>query len=312
VTEVAALADGFLAAASDAARFATEEWRGGASPLSEHTRRWLASHCDLEHPERYFLHEQSLAVLGFPWWLEESLRGTVDAEFQRDLMVSTINAYFFTRMLDDIMDGHAIERAAMPALYPLHMRFVRPYQKHFEHGGAFWSEFERILMVTVEAVSGEASLAAVSAEDFLRFSARKQAAAAIPMAAVCARHGRPEMLEPWENVLTSFARWHQMRDDVMDWKSDLEAGQPTWLLTEAERRRDAGEPVAAWMGRAGFRWARGVMDGWIAETLEAASGLQSPALMAYLQQRNELFSRQIGRMISTADAFAGLLAMDRL
>jgi hypothetical protein len=306
------LPDEFLTVVCNAARLAVADWECGSSPLSEHTRRWLATHCDLVQPENYFLHEQSLAILGLPWWLEESLRGRVDAEFQADLMFSTINAYFFTRMLDDIMDGHAIERATMPALYPFHTRFVRPYQKYFEHGSAFWGEFERILMLTVEAVSGEASLAAVTAEHFLCFSARKQAAAAIPMAAVCARYGRPEMLAPWESVLTSFARWHQMRDDVMDWKSDLEAGQPTWLLTEAELRRGAGEPVAAWMGREGYRWARGVMEGWIAETLEAAHELQSPALIGYLNRRNQHFSRQIGRMIATAEAFAGLLAMDRL
>jgi len=132
------------------------------------------------------------------------------------------------------------------------------------------------------------------------------------MAAVCVHYGRLDMLAPWESVLTSFARWHQMRDDIMDWSSDMQAGQPTWLLTEAARRRRGGESVAAWMGREGFRWARTVMDHGINETLQAASGLKSQALMFYLEQRNELFSQQIGNMIATADAFAGLLEMDKL
>jgi hypothetical protein len=227
-------------------------------------------------------------------------------------MFSTINAYYFTRMLDDIMDGHAIERAAMPALYPFHMRFVRPYQKYFDYKSAFWNEFERILMITVEAVAGEASLGEITAEDFIRFSARKPAAAVIPMAAVCVHYGRPDMVAPWESVLTSFARWHQMHDDVMDWSSDMQGGQPTWLLTEAARQRNGGESIAAWMGREGFRWARSVMDRRISETLEAASELKSQPLMSYLEQRNELFSQRIGNMIATADAFAGLLEMDRL
>lgn len=302
----------FLTAARSAAQLAVKELGSGDSPLSAHTRRWLAIHCDLNHPENYFLHSQSLAILGFPWWLEESLCGAADPDFQADLMFSTINAYYFTRMLDDIMDGHAIERAAMPALYPFHMRFVRPYQKYFDYRSAFWREFERILMITVEAVAGEASLGEITAEDFIRFSARKQAAAAIPMAAVCAHYGRLDVLAPWESVLTSFARWHQMRDDIMDWNSDMQAGQPTWLLTEAARRRNSDESVAAWMGREGFRWAKTVMDERINETLKAASGLKSQALMLYFEQRNELFSQQIDNMIATADAFAGLLEMDQL
>jgi hypothetical protein len=311
VTEVA-WPNNFLSAARKAAQLATEELGSGASPLSEHTRRWLATRCDLSHPENYFLHSQSLAILGFPWWLEESLRGTVDRSFQADLMFSSINAYYFTRMLDDIMDGHAIDRAAMPALYPFHLRFVRPYHKYFDYCSAFWREFERILMITVEAVAGEASLEEITTDDFIRFSARKPAAAVIPMAAVCVHYSRLDMLAPWESVLTTFARWHQMRDDVMDWNSDMQAGHPTWLLTEAAQRRKGGESVAAWMGREGFRWARTVMDHRINETLEAASGLKSPALMSYLEQRNELFSKQIGNMISTADAFAGLLEMDQV
>jgi hypothetical protein len=227
-------------------------------------------------------------------------------------MFSTINAYYFTRMLDDIMDGHAIERAAMPALYPFHTRFVRPYQKYFDYNSAFWSQFERILMITVEAVAGEASLEEITADDFIRFSARKPAAAVIPMAAVCIHHGRLDLLAPWEGVLTSFARWHQMHDDVMDWNSDMQAGQPTWLLTEAARQRKSGEPVFTWMGREGFRWAKSVMDRRIDETLAAASGLKSQPLMAYLENRNELFSQWIGNMIAMADGFAGLLEMDRL
>ena len=311
LTEVAWPAD-FRAAARNAAQLATEELGSGASPLSAHTRRWLATRCDLSHPENYFLHSQSLAILGFPWWLEESLCGAVDPHFQADLMFSTINAYYFTRMLDDIMDGHAIDRVAMPALYPFHMRFVRPYQKYFDYCSAFWREFERILMITVEAVAGEASLEEITADHFIRFSARKPAAAVIPMAAVCVRYDRLDLLAPWESVFTSFARWHQMRDDVVDWNIDVEAGHPTWLSTEAARRRKSGESVAAWMGREGFRWARTVMDHRINETLDAASGLKSQALTSYLEQCNELFSKQIGNMIARADAFAGLLAMDQV
>jgi hypothetical protein len=244
--------------------------------------------------------------------LELSLRGTVDVDFQMDLMVSSINGYYFTRMLDDIMDDHPVDRAAMPALHRFHTSFIRPYQRYFGSDSPFWEYFERSLMVTVEAAAAEAGLTNVTGEDFLRISARKPAAAVIPLAAVCVRCYRADRLGSWEDIFHSFARWHQMRDDFLDWSADHKAGHPSWILTEAARRRENGEGIPAWMAREGFAWIKAVMAEWMDETLHAAAALNSPELLRYLNERNLQFCRHIDNTIAQAAVYRQLLGLESL
>jgi hypothetical protein len=300
----------FLMTANRAAQIAISNLSSGSSLLSEQALKWLGTRCDLSEPGTYFTRAQSLPILAFPWWLEQSIHCSVDAEFQSDLMYSSINGYYFTRMLDDIMDGHDIERAVMPALYPLHMRFMSPYLKYFSSRNAFWDHFERILMITVDAVAGESTLKDLTEDDFVQFSARKPAAAVIPMAAVCSYYGRLDLLHPWENMFMSLGKWHQMSDDLRDWSSDYKSGNCTWLLAEAGRRRGDGESVPAWMGREGFEWVKAVIEKLMEDTMQAASALNSPGLVLYLQRRSELFSRQIHNMMATAAAYQELLQID--
>lgn len=261
---------------------------------------------DVARPADYFTQLQSLPLLALPWWLEESFRASADSGFQADLIYATINFYYFTRILDDLMDGHAIQAAALPAMHPFHCRFIRPYFRYFDAQSAFWTHFDRLLAITVQTAAEETVLRHIGPEDFLRVSARKTAAAMIPAAAVCVRYGRMDLLGAWENMFALFGRWHQMRDDLLDWSDDAKSGAATWLLTEAERRRRQNEPLAAWMGREGLVWVRSVMRAWMDDTLAAASGLQSEKLTAYLRLRDEEFTGQIDKMIAVAEAFRGL------
>jgi hypothetical protein len=300
----------FPAAAERAARRALSDLSSRSPVLGQRTSQWLALRCDPQHPELYFTHAQGVPALALPWWLEDCIRGNVDTEFQTDLMYSTVSGYYFIRMLDDVMDGHEVDRVALPALHPFHFQFAKTYHKHFPASHAFWNDFERILMTTAEAVSVEATLEDLHESDFLEVSARKPAAVAIPMAAVCFRYGRPDLLPAWEKFFTLFARWHQMRDDLLDWSSDGEPGCRTWLLCEGDRRRTADESVAMWMGREGFRWVKTVMDGWMEEASTAAEALNSPALVNYLQMRRDSFSAYIESLLQTADLSRKLLSLD--
>lgn len=266
----------------------------------------MGTRFDVSRPADYFTQLQSLPLLALPWWLEESFRGAVDSGFQADLIYATINFYYFTRILDDLMDGHAIGAAALPSMHPFHCRFMRSYFRYFGADSVFWGHFDRLLAITVETAAAEAVAREIDREDFLRVSARKTAAAMIPAAAVCARYDRTDLLEPWESLFAMFGRWHQMRDDLLDWSEDAKSGSATWLLTEAERRRGETEPVAAWMGREGLVWVKSVMRAWMDETLAAAAGLGSEKLTTYLVLRDEEFTGQIDRMIGVAEAFRGL------
>jgi hypothetical protein len=297
----------FQEAAESAAARAIAALSANPSALADETLRWMGTRFDVLRPADYFTQPQSLPLLALPWWLEESFRGSVDSGFQADLIYATINFYYFTRILDDLMDGHAIRAAALPAMHPLHCSFMRPYFRYFGADSVFWGHFDRLLAVTVETASAEAVVCEIGAEDFLRVSARKTAAAMIPAAAVCARYDRIDLLGAWEEMFALFGRWHQMRDDLLDWSEDAKSSSATWLLTEAARRRGPNEPIAAWMGREGLVWVKSVMRAWMDETLAAAAALCSEKLTTYLRLRDEEFTEQIDKMIAVAEAFRGLL-----
>lgn len=282
------------------------------SPLAARTLAWLGKRCDLLNPAAYFTQTQSLPLLAFPWWLEESIHAPVEVEFQLDLMYSMVNLYYFTRMLDDVMDGHEIEPALLPALHPFHVRFMSRYHRHFGPESPFWREFDRLLAITVETTATEATLSEFTAGDFLNSTALKATAAAIPIAAVCVRFDRLDLLRPWESMFSLFAKWHLMRDDLLDWGADAKAGNPTWLLSEAQRRRSDGESLAEWMGREGFAWVKAIQKTWLDETIAAAAVLNSPGLLNYLQERERLFSLEIDSMIAMAEACQALRKVDAL
>lgn len=279
----------------------------GETALAGETLRWIARRCDAAQLERYVAHPEAMPLLALPWWLEKSLRGEADAEFQACLMTSSVHGYFFIRMLDDLMDGHEIDRACLPALHLFSFRFQSNYFRYFPSGDPFWDFFERNLAATAEAVSADFRLQQVSAADFLAITARKSAAALIPVAAVCCRYGRLDLMPKWEEFLTLFSRWHQMRDDIVDWSEDFESGHATWILGEALARKAHDETVPVWMGRNGLAWGAEVMTGWMREIKAVASGLNSPELTVYLEAREATFARQMSAKIRLAALFESLL-----
>jgi hypothetical protein len=301
---------GFLVCAERAARQSLNHLGNYSPLLAKHISPWLATRCDILHPESYFTAPAATPILALPWWLELRIRGEIDAAFQTDLMYSSINAYYFVRLLDDIMDGHGFDRAALPALHPFHFWFSSTYAKYFPPDHPFWREFERMLMTTAEAVTVDSTLVNIQEADFLRASARKFAAGAIPIAAVSFHYERAELLPAWENFFELFARWQQTRDDVLDWSGDLDAGRRSWLLCEAERRRVEDEGIAEWMGREGFQWANSVLERCMEEALTAAAGLDSPELVAYLNLRRDSFSRHMNFILETAAACSKLLQLE--
>ena len=300
----------FLAAAGEAVRRAISDLGHRSPVLVEQMSKWLSLRCDLSRLEDYFIRPQSLPILALPWWLENTIQREIDIEFQVDLMYSSISGYYFARMLDDVMDGHQVHRPAVPVLGPLHTQFLSPYFKYFQYSDPFWTEFERNLMATAEASAVETTLETIDEAEFLKVSAQKTAAGVIPMVAVCFRYCRPDLLAPWEGLFARLARWHQMRDDVLDWSSDHELHNRTWLLSEAERRRADHESVPEWMGREGFKWAQNILECLIREAITMAEGLGSPEVILYLKLRQEGFACYTDSLVATATAFSKLLQMD--
>ncbi|NLF13346.1 MAG: hypothetical protein GX597_16300 [Anaerolineaceae bacterium] len=240
-------------------------------------------------PAERFKHPESFPMLLLPWWLESALRPAPDPSFQEDLVFSTLNGYLFIRLIDNVMDGHStVEPGLLPALALFHTGFEAPYHRTFEPGHAFWPIFRSVWFASADATVEDASSTHIGHEAFVRVAARKTCAVKIPLAAVCYRCGRPDLMAPWWQFVDVFGCWHQMLNDLFDWRRDMEHETRTYFLSEAGRQRNPGESVAGWVMREGFCWGMGRLHGWMAELQALAATLGSPALATYLQRRRAM------------------------
>ena len=260
--------------------------RVAAPSLSGHARTWVQSLSPGSPPEAYFTHPKAFPTLLLPWWLENQLHGTPSAPFHGEVVYSTVNGYYFVRLIDDLMDR---ERPLAPALLPslifFHTEFLRTYQRYFPDGHPFWETFVSVSYASAEAASRDASLKTVDRAHFLDVSARKIGGAKVPLAAVCHRYGRPDLLEPWSGFVDLLGRWHQMLNDVLGWRRDLDEGRATYFLFEAASRADPDGSISEWVISDGLAWALDQLETWADELLSAAEDLASPPIVAYVKDR---------------------------
>ena len=138
----------------------------------------------------------------------------------------------------------------------------------------------------------DASLTDIDETQFRQVAAKKVCAGKIPLAAVCCRYERPELIEPWAHFFDLLGCWHQMFNDLFDWHMDLERQNRTYFLSEAERRKNPDEPIAVWVIREGFEWGIETLQTWMVELRAMAPQLQNPNLAAYLNQREVMLLEQ--------------------
>ena len=139
-----------------------------------------------EGPANYFKHTLSFPMLLLPWWAEKTIRPRPDTAFQADIVHSTINGYYFIRLIDNLMDGHAtVEMDLLPALGYFHTQFQAAYQWHFEHDHPFWEFFKTAWFHSAAVTMKDSSLTDLDQDQFVQVAARKTYAARIPLAAVC-------------------------------------------------------------------------------------------------------------------------------
>src|ERR687886_2061201 len=75
--------------------------------MASHVLAWMQRLAGSRPLEAYFLHPDAFPMLLLPWWVEETLPGDPDIDFQADLIFSTINIYYAIRLIDNVMDGDA-------------------------------------------------------------------------------------------------------------------------------------------------------------------------------------------------------------
>lgn len=280
-------------------------FRTGAPVLSVPALAWTRTLSGGAPAERYFTHPEAFPMLLLPWWLEECIRGGPNRRLQAELVYSTMSGYYFVRMIDDLMDGERPpEAAVLPALYVFHTEFVRSYQGLFGFADEFWDALAATWLDSAEMASRDAINGAATRAQFIETSARKVVAARVPLAAVCHRHGRTDLLEPWYRFVDLFGRWHQMHNDISGWQIDLEHGRRTYFLSRAPTRPRSA--VGAWFVKEGLAGGFDELDGWMSECVAAASELGSPPLTAYLASRRDRVVAQRDEMMRSLQPLLSL------
>jgi hypothetical protein len=246
-----------------------------------------------------------------PWWLETRIRPTPDVVFQAQLVESSVHAYYFVRMIDNVMDGHGgEERRLLPLLGIFHTTFHRAYARLFPPEDPFWNHFDRHWSGVSEAAIRETRLTRLSLDDFQQIAARKTTGLKIPLAAVCCRYDRPDLLDSWCAFYDAFAAWQQMVDDTLDCMRDLRHGTPSFFLSEGERQKNPGESITAWVVRRGFAWGTDRASAMMTDLRTDAGRLGSPELVRFLEYRDAEIRahaaelrRQLQALATAVDAF---------
>ncbi len=261
--------------------------------LAPHLEEWLQRLAGGRSPISYFTHPLAFPSLALPWWLEKTLHPSPDAVFQSELVYSTINGYYYIRLLDNIMDGHRTnEVQLLPAAGFFHAQFQRAYQRYFEDQHPFWDFFTTTWFHAAEVTWQDAVFTDIDLAQFRHVSGQKVSAGKIPLAAVCLRYQRTDLLEKWLRFFEHLGNWSQFSNDVFDWNKDLKYQTQTYFLAEARRRQHADETIAQWVIREGFAWACAQLEEWMQDLRRLSGDLGSPDVAAFLDRRAALLAQQ--------------------
>jgi hypothetical protein len=280
--------------------------------LAQQVLGWLEAMRGEIPPEEVYKHPLSYPMLLFPWWVEKSLRQAPDPAWQTDLVYSTVNGYYAIRMIDNLMDGHTtVELQILPLLNFFYTEFQRPYQRHFAPEHPFWDYFAATWFASAEVTIVDARAETIDRDHFAQVTAQKTCAVKIPIAAVCYRYERPDLIAPWAQLVNLFGCWHQMYNDLSDWLKDLELQTRTYFLSEARRRKAAAESIPDWVIREGFAWGIETLATWMVQMQAMGDDLDSPDVLAYLNARDALLSEKQKKVAAGLQSAAQLLAVLR-
>lgn len=260
--------------------------------LGEQVCDWMEHLSPTGKASEYFLRPRSFPLLRLLWWAAKSFTAEPDCEFLADVVYSTVNGYYYIRLLDNLMDGHGtVELKILPATAFFHTEFQAMYHKYFDAAHPFWKVFRSAWFSASEAVTREVNLDRIDQVEFERVTVAKLSGARIPMAAVGFHHGAGEQLRCWEAFTLALARWSQMEDDLFDWHHDLRHGKPSYFLTEATRHK-AFESVEAWVIREGFQQGIMTLQRELSALRRLVPSLHSPDVVRYLDSRETILESQ--------------------
>lgn len=270
-----------------------QEMNATAPFMAKQVTYWLENLAGTTQAENYFLHPKAFPMVLLPWSLEKTCYGKVDIYFQSNLAYSTINGYYYIRLIDNIMDADTdINLMLLPALNFFHTHFQSTYHRYFPANHPFWQDFKRIWCASGELTMRDTALVNINLTQFKQIAAQKVSAIKIPIMAVCYHYHQVDLIPTWFEFVELLGCWHQMINDVFDWHKDLTHHTNTYFLAEAKRYTTSNEGLVNWVMQKGFYWASQILNTWLNELKIMAQHLQSKALVDYLIKRETLFLKQ--------------------
>lgn len=239
---------------------------------------------------------QSFPAFSMPWWITPPEARNTDLQFLEDLCYSTLNGYYFVRLIDNVQDGDgpAGLRQLLPAGGYFHAQFETPYQRWFEAEHPFWGDFQAAWNEQAEAAAVEAELGDIDLAAFLSVSALKFGAAKGPLAAAAYRYGRQAELPAWFAFVDRLGALSQLANDLFDWHHDSLAGINTFIQSEYRHRRSGpDESIHRWIMREGFDLGAARIRDWHRDLRQMAGRLGAPEALIWLDRRGALLEQEI-------------------
>jgi hypothetical protein len=289
-----------------------KDMRVAAPKMADHAEIWMNGLSRTGIAADYFQHPLAFPMLLLPRWVEESIHGSVDENFQADLIYSSVSGYYFIRMVDNVMDEQsALEMRLLPMTAFFHAEATGVYHRYFQHDHPFWKYFSYWNAQSAALAIEDGLSKQITLDDFKQIAGKKVIGGKIPLVAVLSRYDRLGDLTEWEHFYDKLSCWHQMLNDVMSWNRDTQHGTPSYFLCEGDQRKHLHETRLAWLLRDGFAWGLATLEEWIQELHGLASNLRSPGLIDYLQHRETLLQSQITDLKSSVAIMAQLLTQEK-
>ena len=232
--------------------------------IASQLHSWAKDLSGSHEPADYFLHPVAFPLMLLPWWIEKQLTGANDIEFQSALIFSNANGYYYTRLVDNVMDGHAtVEYKLLPTAGYFINQFRAASHPYFSAAHPFWDFFQHTWSEFCDVTAADGHLMDIDRQTFENLVAHKVCASKISVAAVCFRYQGEHLLSRWSDWIDLFGCWHLFREDLFDWQQDLSLGTVTYFLCEAKRRKKDEEAEVSWIAREGLEWAMEQLSGWM-------------------------------------------------
>ena len=260
--------------------------------VADEVEAWIKWHSSTDEPADYYTHPAAFPSFLLPWWAEGQATGAHDLIFQTDLARATGNLYYYTRIVDNLMDNHpTVERKLLPVAGYLVFQSQIHYRKHFPDGHPFWEWGDRIWSSFCDACAKDIRLMDIDEDTFIKIVSQKCSGAKLAVGAVLYKCDRLDLLQPWMEWIDLYSSWHILQEDMFDWKPDSEGNTPSYILDEARRRKGEHELLLVWLADEGVDWATAKLKVWMQQLRDMT--FAPPETQAYLRVRDEYMLAQV-------------------